>query len=139
MPPVAKLFLIKRYDEFLPEKDRIKVPKNTRGIYVLLKKRGESYNIVYVGMAAGDKAGIRGRLRNHSLSKTKKDKWDHFSLFEVHDNISKEIISELEGLLRHIYRYDNKSQQFNIQKKFKKLSKSKIKLANWKTRQKERG
>ena len=128
--PVAELFLIKRYDEFLPKKEIVNIPKNTRGIYVLLKKDGKSYNVVYVGMAGGDKAGIHGRLNSHSRSK--KDLWDHFSLFEVHDNIPRETIRELEGLFRHIYRNDGKSQQGNRQKKFKKFSKIHTKLSKWK-------
>jgi hypothetical protein len=131
--PVAELFLIKRYDEFLPKKKKIDIPKNTRGIYVLLKKHGDSFNVVYVGMAGGDKSGIRGRLDAHSRSERKKDAWDHFSVFQVHDNLPREIILELEGLFRHIYRKDTISQQLVRQKKFKKLSNVHSSLSNWKT------
>jgi len=130
--PASELFLTKRFDEFLPKKEKKNIPSNTRGIYVLLKKRGKSFSVIYVGMAGGDKTGIHGRLDAHSRSKRKKDEWDHFSLFEVHDNLSRDVIEELEGLFRHIYRKDKKSQQFNRQKKFKKLSKVHKDLSEWK-------
>lgn len=130
--PIAELFLIKRFDEFLPKEDKASVPKNTRGIYVLLKKNGKSYDVVYVGMAGGNKAGIHGRLNSHARSKKKKDAWDYFSIFEVHDNMSRDVIQELEGLFRHIYRRDSKSQQFNVQKKSKKYSKIHKPLSQWK-------
>lgn len=50
----------------------------TRGIYVLYKYRHhyDAYNVVYVGMAGGDKAGVRGRLYRHASSKG--DDWSHF-------------------------------------------------------------
>ena len=130
--PVAQLFLIKRSDEFCPKSEKKHIPKNTRGIYALLKKAGDSYDVIYVGMAGGDKSGIHGRLNSHSRSKRKMNKWDYFSIFEVHDNLSKDMIKELEGLFRHIYRKDSKSQQFNLQKKFKKLSGVRLPIIQWK-------
>ncbi len=130
--PVAPLSLIKRYDEFRPMDDKNSIPKNTRGIYVLLKHRGEAFNVVYVGMAGGDKSGIQGRLNSHARSLRKKGKWSHFSLFEVHDNITRETIQELEGLFRHIYRKDSLSLKLGIQKKFKGFKNVHIDLNIWK-------
>ncbi|MEW6508887.1 MAG: GIY-YIG nuclease family protein [Bacteroidota bacterium] len=129
--PSSELFLIKRYDEYLPKNDKKYIPKNTRGIYALLKKNGKSFNVVYIGMAGGDKTGIHSRLNSHARSKKKKDSWDHFSIFEVHDNLTREIIKELEGLFRHIYRKDEKSQQFNKQKRFKKFRNIQNSLSKW--------
>jgi hypothetical protein len=130
--PVAALNLIKRFDEHLPKDAKKHIAKNTRGIYALLKKAHNAYNVIYIGMAGGDKSGIRGRLNAHSRSKRKKDAWDHFSIFEVHDNVSREVIQELEGLFRHIYRKDSRSQRFNRQKKFKRFSKIHVPISDWK-------
>jgi len=61
----SELRLIKNALEYLPQSDIKVVPKKTRGIYVLYKRRGRAsadehhYDFVYVGMAA---AGILGRL-----------------------------------------------------------------------------
>lgn len=49
--------------------------------------------------------------------------WTHCSVFEVWDNIRDEEIIELEGLFRHIYRYDTKANSLNVQRGFKKLRK----------------
>jgi hypothetical protein len=45
---------------------------------------------------------------------------DSFFAFEVWDNILDEEVTELEGLLRHIYRYDPEANKLNIQKGLKK-------------------
>ena len=130
--PVAPLNIIKRYDEFLP-RDHIRlIPRNTRGIYALLKKWRDTYKVIYIGMAGGDKAGIHSRLNSHVRSNKKGDAWTHFSIFEVHDNISKEVIRELEGLFRHIYWKDSQTLGSNDQRKFKKINEVHEKLANWK-------
>ena len=71
-------------------------------------------NVVYVGMARGERSGIKGRLRTHM--KSKPDLWTHFSVFQVWDNISAQEVEELEGLFRHIYRYDTQANQLNAQK-----------------------
>lgn len=120
--PVSKMKFIKRCAEFIPKEERKNIPPNTRGIYILLQKLNtKDYNVVYVGMARGDKTGMHGRLNSHALSKTKGSSWSHFSLYEVHDNISTEEIEELEGLLRHIYRFDLHANPFNQQRRYKKL------------------
>ncbi|MBI5025000.1 MAG: GIY-YIG nuclease family protein [Candidatus Omnitrophica bacterium] len=130
--PVAPLSFIKRFDEFRPKDDRKHIPKNTRGIYVLLNQEGNAFNVVYVGMAGGDKAGIHGRLNSHARSERKKEKWSHFSIFEMHDNITRETIQELEGLFRHIYRKDSQSLKLGIHKKFKGFRQIHKDLSNWK-------
>jgi hypothetical protein len=94
------------------------------GIYVLLKKRNAGkFDVVYVGMAGGQKAGARGRMMSHSRNRTKGKLWTHFSLFEVWDNITQAEVAELEGLFRHIYRKDSRANRINKQRSFKKLKK----------------
>ena len=132
--PIAKMKFIKRCAEFISKDGRKDIPPNTRGIYVLFQKKGnKKFNAVYVGMARGNKTGIHGRINSHVLSKTKGSSWSHFSLFEVHDNISTEEVEELEGLLRHIYRFDLQANPFNQQRRYKKLINVRNnKLEKWK-------
>jgi hypothetical protein len=130
--PVSELKLIKRCFEYC-EIDQIrKIPKNTRGIYVLYRRREvkgqEQYNVVYIGMARGNKSGARSRLDEHKESK--KNKWTHFSIFEVWENIFEDEVAELEGLFRHIYRKDLKANALAKQRSFKKLDNVREKLAN---------
>lgn len=90
---VSELRLIKNCVEYLKKsKENIKkIPKKTRGVYVLYKKRankkkpnGEAYDVVYIGMAGGEKkAGIGGRLKAHARNPLKNRQWTHFSAFEV--------------------------------------------------------
>lgn len=47
---------------------------------------------------------VRARLRSHAQRKSKRDLWTCFSVVEVFDNVRREEIQELEGLLRRIYR-----------------------------------
>src|SRR5580700_7946336 len=97
--PVSELRLIKRCVEFCLKTEVRKIPGKTRGIYVLLNKHGKDiYDVVYIGMARGAKSGMLGRLGSHARG-IKKDKWTHFSVFEVWDNIREEEVEELEGLL----------------------------------------
>ncbi|MEO2034135.1 MAG: GIY-YIG nuclease family protein [Planctomycetaceae bacterium] len=105
MPSQSELRLIKHALEY-QEQTELKevVPKGTRGIYVLYKRRGAKkarenhYDVVYIGMTT---LGIRGRLQDHV--KKMGDLWSHFSMFEVWDNISDDEIVELEGIFRHFY------------------------------------
>jgi hypothetical protein len=130
--PIAHLRFIKRSAEFIAKNEKDKIPSNTRGIYVLLEKRGAAYNVVYVGMACGEKTGMHSRLNAHAKSKRKGSHWTHFSIFEVHDNIQEDEIRELEGLFRHIYRKDSRANTFNLQKKYWKLQKVREdKLEKW--------
>jgi hypothetical protein len=100
---------------------------SSKGIYALFKKRGKYFNVVYIGMARGGlkgkgKSGFRSRLRNHLKSK---EGWDHFSAYRFFDKIKHprvvNIVEEIEGLLRAIYRKDKKANILNKQKRFKKL------------------
>jgi hypothetical protein len=129
--PISELRLIKHCVEF-QDKSYIKnIPLRTRGVYVLYKKRadkkmakGEAFDVVYIGMAGGEKkAGIGGRLRAHERNPIKSRQWTHFSAFEVWDNIREEKVRELEGILRHIFRKDSHANKLGIQKSFKKLTK----------------
>lgn len=121
--PVSELKFIKRFAEFRSRAEITEVPPNTRGIYALLKNRPQLnlFDVVYVGMAGGGKAGIKGRLRAHSRSKAQSSLWTHFSIFEVWDNITENEVKELEGLFRQIYRKDKRANKLNKQKQFNKL------------------
>jgi len=120
--PISPLRLIQNSVEYCSKKDISAIPPYTRGIYVLYKYRPhyDAYNVVYVGMAGGDKAGVRGRLYRHN--KDKGNDWSHFSVYQVWDNIREDEVRELEGLFRHLYRYDHKANKLNKQRGFKKLN-----------------
>jgi len=117
----SPLRLIKRCREYVGVDQVLRVPRDLRGIYVLYRKwrsKGEvQYDVVYVGMAA--KGGIRPRLKLHR--RKKKGHWTHFSIFEVWDNIRDEEIRELEGLFRHIYRFDSQASPLNAARGFKTI------------------
>ncbi|HET9743182.1 MAG TPA: hypothetical protein VFQ00_10565 [Terriglobales bacterium] len=125
--PSSELKLIQRCDEFCEQAELRNIPHNTRGIYVLLKRRiqrgKERFDVVYLGMARGGKSGIRSRLRAHR--KKMGNEWTHFSVFEVWPNITEEEVAELEGLFRHVYRKDTKANRLNVQRGFQKLRKIK--------------
>ena len=120
--PKSELRLIKNALEYQPKSDISRIPWGTRGFYALYKRRGKvsadshHYDLLYVGMAV---RSIRTRLNAHYRHKGKL--WTHFSCFEVWDNISDEEIAELEGLFRHLYRYDSRANSLNRQKGYKKL------------------
>ena len=136
--PASELRLVKRCTEFRPKDEYKLVPYGTRGIYTLLsKKRGknkkERYDVIYIGLSAGTRQGIKRRLRSHAKSKRKRKLWTHFSIFEVWDNITEAEITELEGLFRHIYRKDTQANRINKQRAFKKLyGVRKSNLQTWK-------
>ena len=123
--PISEMRLIKNALEYQEQSEILRVPTKTRGIYVLYKRRGRksakshNYDVVYVGMARGLKAGMQGRLRSHQ--RRKGPLWTHFSAFEVWDNIREEEIEELEGLFRHIYQYDARANSLNAQKGYRRL------------------
>ena len=121
--PAAPLRLIKSVLEYREQSEVDLLDKRIRGIYILYKevaiKKTDTcyYDVVYVGMT---KSSIRGRLLAHI--KHKGSLWTHFSYYEVWDNIQESEIAELEGLIRHIYRFDSGANIFNKQGSFKKLS-----------------
>lgn len=98
------------------------IPKFVRGIYVLYqyRRRNDSYNVVYVGMAAKENAGVKARIKRHLV--TKHGEWTHFSVFQVWDNVSEQEVAELEGLFRHIYRWDARANKLNKMRSFRKLN-----------------
>ena len=53
--PLSEMKWVKRCAEFKDKEDRRLVPRGTRGIYALLKRRprAQKYDVVYVGMASG--------------------------------------------------------------------------------------
>lgn len=118
----SELRLIKNALEYLPKEDVNIIPSGTRGLYVLYKRKGKvkadshHYDFVYIGMAS---SSIRSRVNKHI--KSKGNLWSHFSFFEVWDNISDDEIAELEGLFRHLYKFDSKANSLNKQKAYKKL------------------
>ncbi len=116
--PETELKLFRRCIEFRDRSEINEVPSGVRGIYALLRWRPRlrRYDVVYVGMA---RKGVKARLRSHS--RTKRDLWTHFSVFEVFDNVRGEEIEELEGILRHIYRRDSRANRLNEQRSFAKL------------------
>jgi len=123
----------RRCDEFILKDEVTLVPPRVRGLYVLYKHRRkdfkDKYDVVYVGMAAGPKSGIRGRLVKHL--KKKGALWTHFSVFQVRPEITSEEVKELEGFLRHIYRKDTKANRLNVQKEFKKMRTAHKNLNDW--------
>jgi hypothetical protein len=122
--PVAPLRLIRRCFEFAPQEAYVKVPPATRGIYVLYRRRrplrrddhGGRFDVVYIGLA---NVGVRRRLQSHVRQKG--DEWTHFSVYEVWDNIRQDEIAELEGLFRHIYRFDAHANRLNLAKSYQQL------------------
>jgi hypothetical protein len=126
--PASQLRLICRAAQWIPKGARSHIPRGVRGIYALLcnsPKNSKTYNVVYIGMANGSR-GIRSRLDSHARSKRKRDKWTHFSFFEVWPNITESEIQELEGLCREIYRKDARTNSLAHQKGYKKLKDVKV-------------
>lgn len=119
--PISNCYLFKNSLEFIPINEVSSVPSNVRGIYVLFLAQKDSsvMDVVYIGMARGEKSGAKARLKSHKNSKSKL--WTHFSVYEVWDNISRAQVEELEGLFRQIYRLDSKANKLNIQKTYKPL------------------
>jgi hypothetical protein len=136
--PQSKLRFIKRSAEFLHREQISRLKNQLRGIYVLYKEATpeqgkDKFDVRYVGMSAGKRFGMKGRLRGHKRSKRKGNEWTHFSVFEVWDNVTDQEIAELEGLARHIFRKDpTVKRTVNIQRGFKKLRDIKDNnIGNW--------
>lgn len=121
MPQQAPFRLIKRCRLHERRGDWKAIPPITRGIYVLYRKRSglkggkPIFEVAYIGVGGVSKtakSGIGGRIKGHHKTK---DDWTHYSFFEVHDNISREEILELEGLLLRIFRHDPRIKLANVQ------------------------
>lgn len=119
------LRLIQQKLELIPIDKIDEIPKGLRGIYVLYrtaasdKARVPHRHVVYVGMSG---SGMKGRLRSHRTHK--RYLWDTCSIFAVWPNVRENEIRELEGILRHIYRFDPNAQQLNAQGSYSKLKRT---------------
>ncbi len=132
MPKQSPLRLVKGCRLYERRGDWGPIPPITRGLYVLYKTRPGAngrqpiFEVTYIGVGGISKtakSGIGGRIKGHHKSKSG---WSHYSFFEVHDNVSREEILELEGLLLHIFRDDPRIKLANVQfgsKTFEALSK----------------
>jgi hypothetical protein len=132
LPQQSALRLIKRC-RLYEERGYFRIPPVTRGVYVLYragsptkgKPKKPIYEVAYIGVAGVAReatTGMGGRLKNHAK---KKAGWTHYSIFEVHDNVTGEEIRELEGLLLRIFRHDPRVELSNKQlggKVLKRLS-----------------
>ena len=132
MPKQSLLRFIKRWKRYESRKNWVKVPKSTRGVYVLYKNGSpKEYRVVYIGVAGlgpTGGGGARSRLKRHD---GKIKGWTHYSLFEVHDNVTRDEIREIEALLLGIFRHDKRIQLTNKQtgsKKFTQLRRA----SHWK-------
>ncbi len=126
MPKPSPLRFIKRWRRYEERGDWRYLLHITRGVYVLYDaekatrssgNKRKVFRVVYIGVSGVAKnptSGIGGRLRQHNKSKTKR--WTHYSFFEVHDNISREEILELESFLLAIFRHDPRIDLDNKQK-----------------------
>ena len=121
MPKPAPLRLIKRCRLYERRGDWKPIPSLTRGLYVLYRKRPSRkgtkiFEVAYIGVGGVKKvprSGVGARIRTHDKTKPSAD-WTHYSFFEVHDNISREEILELEDLLLRIFRHDPRIKLSNI-------------------------
>lgn len=131
MPLQSPLRTVRRWQRYVPRSKWSEVPHSTRGFYVLyVKGRGVRYDVSYIGIAGTGRNGsgsIRARLKSHTQHK---DGWTHFSLFEVHDNISGGEIREIEALLLQIFRHDPRIGLSNVQSGSRKFYQAR-KAALW--------
>jgi hypothetical protein len=122
MPQQAPHRTIKRWLRYQTRSQWRFIPRNTRGLYVLYRKRGaDRYETFYIGVAglgATGGGGIRARLKSHD---SRKPEWTHFSMFEVHDNVTRDEIRDLESLLLGIFRHDDRIRLSNKQIGSRKL------------------
>jgi len=126
MPQQSLLRIIKRWRRYEPRGKWTYLLPVTRGVYILYKKgsirpnekQKKDYQTIYIGVAGvskDPKRGIGGRLREHDKT-WKKGTWTHYSFFEVHDNVSRDEILELESFLLAIFRYDSRIKLENKQR-----------------------
>jgi hypothetical protein len=97
---VSKLRLIQHCAEFQPLAKVDSIPRGTRGIYALLKRRGRKkkvtggtkFDVVYIGMS---RTGMRNRLRYHVVRKS--GLWTHFSIYAVWPTLASHLTYSLES------------------------------------------
>ena len=131
MPQQAPLRLIKRWRQYAGKETVSDVPPITRGVYVLYQREAGHYKVSYVGVGGlrvNAKSAVASRLRSHVKHK---ENWNHYSVFEVHDNVTSDEIRELEALLLGIFRHDPRIQLSNTQLGSKRLWETKV-GADWK-------
>lgn len=122
MPKQAPLRLIRRCRLYCNRdtcKDIKFIPHITRGVYVLYKDKShgkkKKFKVFYIGVGGIGKdagSGVGARIRSHD---EEKDGWTHYSFFEVHDNVTREEILEIERLLLWIFRHDKRIKLDNVQ------------------------
>src|SRR5437764_15308759 len=117
MPKQAPLKLIKRCRLYVQRGNWEPIPHVTRGFYVLYKAvpngKKKEYQVFYIGVGGVSKkaaSGVGSRIKNHDKAK---DGWTHYSFYEVHDNIFREEIFELESLLLRLFRHDSRIKLAN--------------------------
>jgi hypothetical protein len=96
MPKQSLLRFIKRWKRYEPRKSWSHIPPHTRGVYALYSNGvPKEYRVVYIGVAGisvSGGGGIRSRIKRHDR---KIKKWTHYSLYEVHDNVTRDEIREM--------------------------------------------
>ena len=55
---ISDCFFFKNMLEYVDKTDADKVPRKTRGLYVLFDAKGTHKNVVYIGMARGEESGV---------------------------------------------------------------------------------
>lgn len=133
MPKQSIFRIIKRWHRYKERGDWEHVRRHTRGLYVLYRAAPAGmFEAVYIGVAGiGQNSGgdILSRLKIQN--RFKKKGWTHYSMFEVHDNVTREEIRELEALLLAIFRDDPRIELANKQKGSKRLDEL-CKPSQWK-------
>ncbi|MDO8597433.1 MAG: hypothetical protein Q7R45_12525, partial [Sulfuricaulis sp.] len=114
MPKQSLLRFIKRWKRYELRENFRQVPKSTRTfMYFIAMILPTNTKVVYIGVAGlgvTGGGGVRPRLRRHDR---RIKNWTHYSIFEVHDNVTREEIRELEALLLGIFRHDPRIQLTN--------------------------
>lgn len=115
MPQQSPLRLIKRWRQYGERETVSDVPPITRGVYVLYREDAGHYEVSYIGvggLSVDAKSAVTSRLKSHVRHK---EDWTHYSVFEVHDNVTRDEIRELEALLLGIFRDDHRIKLTNTQ------------------------
>jgi hypothetical protein len=130
LPQQSALRLIKHWRQYADKKTVSKVPPITRGVYVLYQKEASHYKVSYIGVGGlrvNAQSAVASRLRSHVKHK---EGWSHYSVFEVHDNVTHDEIRELEALLLGIFRHDHRIKLTNTRLGSKKLGQTRVN-ADW--------
>jgi hypothetical protein len=126
MPQQSPLRLIKRWRQYAKRDTVTKVPPITRGVYILYRQTAADFGVYYIGIGGlklDTTSAVASRLRSHAKHK---EDWSHYSVFEVHDNVTHDEIRELEALLLGIFRHDSRIKLSNTQLGSKKLGATRV-------------